>query len=216
MRPLLTQLVRFGLVGGVGFVIDVAVFNVLRVTVLAPEVIDSGPLIAKVISTSIAIACNWLGNRYWTFAATRRPQVAREGAAFALVSIGGMLIGLACLWVSHYLLGFTSVLADNISGNIIGLALGAAFRFWLYRTWVFAAQPLPVAEEDESALTPRRRLIGVVRLLRLAPRRNRVDAALHEVVEGTLHEVSPRHIVKHDRAVKPGVDANIPAAEHGL
>src|SRR5690554_1268346 len=141
MRPLLTQLMRFGVVGGVGFVIDVAIFNALRLTVLAPDVTETGPLNAKVVSTTIAIACNWLGNRYWTFAAPRRPRVARvarEGAAFALVSVGGMLIGLGCLWVSHYVLGFTSVLADNISSNVIGLALGAAFRFWLYRAWVFA------------------------------------------------------------------------------
>src|SRR5690554_5544491 len=151
MRPLLTQLMRFGVVGGIGVVIDVALFNALRLTVLAPEGIESGPLIAKVISTSVAIACNWLGNRYWTFAATRRPRVAREGAAFALVSIGGMLIGLACLWVSHYVLGFTSVLADNISSNVIGLALGAAFRFWLYRSWVFA----PHSPDSESRATER-------------------------------------------------------------
>lgn len=214
MRPLLTQLLRFGLVGGIGFIIDVAIFNALRLTVLAPEVIESGPLIAKVISTSVAIACNWLGNRYWTFASTRRKQLAREGAAFAVVSIGGMLIGLACLWVSHYVLGFTSVLADNISGNIIGLALGAAFRFWLYRTWVFAAPTREIRERDDSALAPHRRLAGIERLLRLPARRDRVDRPLHEVVEGPLHEVGPRDIAKHDRAVKPRVDTDIPAAEH--
>ena len=138
MRPLLTQLLRFGVVGGFGFIIDVAVFNALRLTVLAPEVIDSGPLLAKVVSTSVAIACNWIGNRYWTFGNSRRANVAREGIDFVIVSIGGMIIGLLCLWMSHYLLGFTSVLADNIASNVIGLALGAAFRFWLYRTWVFA------------------------------------------------------------------------------
>ena len=50
---------------------------------------------------------------------------------------GGMGISLACLWISHHLLGFTSLLADNISTNVIGLALGTAFRFFLYRYWVF-------------------------------------------------------------------------------
>ena len=217
MRPLLTQLMRFGLVGGVGLIIDIAVFNALRLTVLAPEVIDSGPLIAKAISTSVAIASNWIGNRYWTFAATRRPQAAREGAAFALVSIGGMLIGLACLWTSHYVLGYTSVLADNISGNVIGLALGTAFRFWLYRSWVFAGTPTePTAENAASALAPHGRLAGLLRLLRLTPRRDRVDRPLHEVVEGRLHEVGPRHVVQHDRPVEARVDPNIPATEHGL
>ena len=49
-----------------------------------------------------------------------------------------MGIGLGCLWVSHYGMGFTSVLADNISANVVGLGLGAVFRFSLYRYWVFS------------------------------------------------------------------------------
>ena len=56
------------------------------------------------------------------------------------MSLGGSAIGLACLWVSHYVLGYTSILADNIAGNVVGLALGTAFRFSFYRLWVFAPE----------------------------------------------------------------------------
>ena len=48
-----------------------------------------------------------------------------------------MGIALLCLGVSHYVLGFTSPLADNIAANVVGLVLGTAFRFYAYRTWVF-------------------------------------------------------------------------------
>lgn len=137
MQRFIGQLSRFGLVGLVGLVVDLSVFNLLRFTMLSPEVLDQGPLLAKTISVAVAIVVNWLGNRYWTFRAERRPHVLREGLEFAAVSIGGMAIALGCLWVSHYLLGFTSALADNVSANVIGLGLGTAFRFWLYRTWVF-------------------------------------------------------------------------------
>jgi hypothetical protein len=126
-----------------------------------------------VISTALAIIANWIGNRYWTFGRERRPQMVREGIDFVLVSLGGMAIGLGCLWVSHYLLGYTSLLADNISTNVIGLALGTAFRFWLYRVWVFspkhtrpavavhpvAAHPAPapvLADLDALSERPRR------------------------------------------------------------
>ena len=146
MRTLLTQLTRFGLVGLIGLVIDVGVFNLLRVTVLSPEALHEGPVIAKVISTSLAIIANWMGNRHWTFARERRGHLAREGAEFFLVSFGGMLIGLGCLFVSHYVLGFQSLLADNISSNVIGLALGTAFRFWGYRVWVFREIGAPAVE----------------------------------------------------------------------
>jgi putative flippase GtrA len=147
MRALITQLVRFSLVGGVGLVIDVGVFNLLRLTVFEPSAVHEGPVYAKVISTALAIIANWIGNRYWTFGPERRPEMVREGIDFVAVSLGGMFIGLGCLWISHYLLGFTSLLADNISTNVVGLALGTAFRFWLYRVWVFS----PRRTRPESA-----------------------------------------------------------------
>jgi putative flippase GtrA len=49
-----------------------------------------------------------------------------------------MGISLLCLHVSHYVLGVTTLLADNISANVIGLVLGAASRFLLYRFWAFS------------------------------------------------------------------------------
>ncbi len=105
-------------------------FNLLRATILSPDVIHEGPVYAKIISSSLAIIANWLGNRFWTFRAHRGRQLWREGIEFAIVSIGGMLIALACLWVSHYLLHFDTVLADNVA-NLIGLALGTIFPLHL-------------------------------------------------------------------------------------
>ena len=148
MRTLVAQFARFGVVGGVGFLIDFGVFNLLTFTVIGSESVHEGPLIAKVISTTLAIIFNWMGNRHWTFRAHRGRQLLREGVEFGVVSVIGMLIGLGCLFVSHYLLGFDSKLADNISSNVIGLGLGTLFRYTLYRLWVFA----PHRGEPEPAL----------------------------------------------------------------
>lgn len=157
-NALVRQLTKFGLVGGVGFVVDVAVFTALRVTVLAPERIHEGPLIAKVISTVIAIAVNWIGNRFWTFGPHRSARGAREGAEFVVVSLLGMGVALACLWFSRSVLGFDSVLADNIAGNVVGLVLGSAVRFLLYRHWVYnparAASRRAAVPEPVGAPTP--------------------------------------------------------------
>lgn len=133
----LAYLLKFGVVGLIGFVIDIALFNALRLGVFGEGTWAQSAIGAKTISTSVAIVCNWLGNRYWTFRRHRRRHALREFAEYAIVSVGGMGISLACLWISHHLLGFTSLLADNISTNVIGLALGTAFRFFLYRYWVF-------------------------------------------------------------------------------
>jgi len=154
MRALIAQFSRFGTVGLVGLAIDLGVFNLLRMTVFNPDDVTEGPFYAKIISTSLAIIANWLGNRYWTFGKQRRPHWILEAVEFALVSIGGMLIALGCLWVSHYALGYTSALADNISTNVVGLGLGTLFRFTFYRLWVFgphrAAERIAHSNEPDS------------------------------------------------------------------
>ena len=124
--------------GGLGFVLDIAVFNLLRVGALGTDQWWSTALGAKVVSTSLAIIFNWLGNRFWTFRNDRHTHIVQEFVEFVVASLLGMGVSLACLWVSHYVLGFTSLLADNIAGNIIGLALGTAVRFVLYRFWVWS------------------------------------------------------------------------------
>jgi len=136
-RAFAAQLARFGVVGGFGFVLDVGVFNLLRLTVLAPEHVHGGPVIAKTISTLVAILANWLGNRYWTFSAERSDRSLREGVEFLVASIVGMAVGVGCLWVSHYVLHLTTVLDDNLASNVVGVLLGAVVRFWLYRSWVY-------------------------------------------------------------------------------
>jgi putative flippase GtrA len=160
VRRLVIQVVQFGIVGAAGLLVDLTVFNALRLTVFSPENLHTGPLLAKIVSTLLAIATNWLGNRYWTFSRERQSNTVREGVEFFAVSLAGMGIGLGCLWVSHYALGFTSVLADNISANVVGLALGAVFRFALYRYWVFSpsrqasARTADVARAGQNAVVP--------------------------------------------------------------
>jgi putative flippase GtrA len=133
---LLPQLIKFGAVGGVGFVVNLLVFNGLMIFVL--QNVPHKTLYATAIATLVAIGTNWLGNRYWAFSGTRNENATREGVEFFVVSLAGMAIPLACVWVSHYLLGHHSLLADNISNNVIGLALGTVFRFAFYRWWVFS------------------------------------------------------------------------------
>ena len=136
-RGLLGYFVKFGLVGLVGLVVDVSLFNLLS---LSGPGWWAEPLTAKFMSTSVAIVVNWLGNRYWTFRRDKRSDVVRELIEFVLASVAGMLVTLATLWFTHYVLGFDSLLADNISANFIGLGLGTLVRFALYRWWVWSVK----------------------------------------------------------------------------
>ncbi|MEB4613708.1 GtrA family protein [Leucobacter sp. M11] len=140
---LFRQLAAFGMVGLTGLIVDVALFNLLRSTVLDKESFAGAVLVAKFVSTVAAIAVNWVGNRYWSFAAERTMAPGREMLRFFVISIGAMLVPLTCLFISHVLLGLTSALADNIASNVVGLVLGAAVRFALYRRWVFTGVTPP-------------------------------------------------------------------------
>ena len=117
-----------------------------------------GPIYATIIATLVAIVTNWIGNRYWAFAKQRQSNTVREGVEFFLVSLAGMGIPLLCLWLSHYVLGFTSLLADNIANNVIGLALGTLFRFALYRWWVFSPDRVAAARRGHAARCCRSRV----------------------------------------------------------
>ncbi len=144
---LLHQIAKFGVVGLVALVVDVGLFNLLRFAGGEGPLYDK-PLTAKVVSVIVATTVAYIGNRIWTFSDRGRTGVAREYLLFFVLNGIALLITLSCLWFSHYALGLTSPLADNISANIIGLGLGTLFRFWSYRKWVFPEVPERVLADE--------------------------------------------------------------------
>lgn len=152
LRSRLAEVVRFGMVGGVAYVVDVGLFNLLR---FGPgQLLGDSPLTAKVVSVAVATVASWLGNRYFTFGARRTGRRGREFVLFAIINVVGMGIAVACLAFSHYVLGLTSPLADNISANVVGLILGTVFRYLAYRTFVFTAAPSPDAASLSDGASP--------------------------------------------------------------
>lgn len=119
---------KFSAVGGVAFIVDIGLFNLLRL-----DPVGMGPMWAKVLSVTAATAVSWIGSRYWTFRDGRTNTPVREAVGFFAVNAVGLLIALLCLWFSHHVLGFTSAFADNISGNVVGVLLGNVFRYLMYR-----------------------------------------------------------------------------------
>jgi putative flippase GtrA len=143
LSALAQEVGKFGAVGAVAYVVDVGLFNLLRFG------LDLGPLTSKTLSTLVAVTVAYLGNRYWTWRDRRRHGVRREYLMFALVNGGGLAIQLTCLGFSVYVLGLDGQLAENIAGNVVGVAFGTLFRFWAYRTWVFPQLP---SDDVDAAL----------------------------------------------------------------
>lgn len=144
-RTVLTELTKFGVVGFLSLLVDLAVFNV------ALAVMPHKPLTAKVVSTVVSATNAFVLNRHWSFRGRERTHaLGRELVLFMALNAVGLLIALACLALSHYALGFDSRLADNLAANGVGLALGTAFRFWSYRRFVWVAN----APADPPVRTP--------------------------------------------------------------
>lgn len=124
----------FLLVGGAGYVVDVGAFNLLQTDGLLAS---ADPAVARTIAVILATAVTYLGNRMLTWRDTSSAGRTREVALFVLFNAIGFAISLATLVISHHVLGLTSRLADNISANVIGVALGTIFRFVTYKYVVF-------------------------------------------------------------------------------
>jgi putative flippase GtrA len=138
---LANEFAKFGLVGLFALIIDLGLFNALAFAGSGP--LGNQPLTAKTVSVVVATTASYAANRHWTWRDRPVGNPRREVAAFAIVNVFAMGIALGCLYVSHYLMGFTSAVDDNLSANVLGLALGMVFRFWAYRTFVFPVELAP-------------------------------------------------------------------------
>lgn len=149
-HPRLTALARevgkFGSVGAVAYVVQLAVTNLLW------ALTDHPVLVGQVIGTVCAIVVAFVGNRFWTFAHRARTGYGRETVLFLVMNGVGMLIQLGCQAFSLYVLGLDGPLAQNIAGNVVGVGLGTLFRFFSYRTWVFPERPK--GSEERPVETP--------------------------------------------------------------
>ncbi|MFT8242481.1 GtrA family protein [Roseomonas sp. BN140053] len=132
---LLGQVLRFGVVGSVGFLVDSAV---LLLTMLA----GAGPYAGRVLSYLAAASTTWALNRAWTFRASGASQPARrQWVRFLLVN----LVGFALNYGTYALLvaNVPAVAAQPVLGVAAGALVGMGGNFLLSRRYVFA--PLPGA-----------------------------------------------------------------------
>lgn len=153
LRHLLSrEVLTFLTVGGTGYVVDVAAFNGLR-SVAPFSTID--PSVARTLAVAVAMLVTYVGNRSLTWRGTRSGERRREVALFVLFNVIGLGFSVVTLVLSHDVLGLTSRLADNVSANVVGLALGTGFRYVTYKRYVFGAgQGAPVPQPQSARHVP--------------------------------------------------------------
>jgi putative flippase GtrA len=148
------EVAKFGAVGGVGLLVNLLVFNLVR------HVTDLQVVRASVIATVVAIAFNYVGFRYFTYRDRDKSGRTRELTLFLLFSVVGLVIENGVLYAATYGFGWDTPLQSNIF-KFLGIGVATLFRFWSYRTWVFRAlpdrQPVPDPESFLETERPRDR-----------------------------------------------------------
>ncbi len=146
------ELIKFAIVGATTFVIDSAIFFTLKLTILEPK-----PVTAKIIAGIVAVIASYIFNREWSFRDRGGREKHHEALLFFGVSGVGVLLSMAPLWISSYVLMlrvpmvslFAENVADFVSAYVIGNLLQMAFRFWAFRRFVF---PDEFARNPDKAL----------------------------------------------------------------
>lgn len=132
------EFIQFGLVGATAFIVDMGLFNLLQHGPLG--VLAGHPNAAQFIAAATATLYSWIANRLWTYRGRTRDNATREAILFFVANICGIAISQFCLLFTHYILGLTSALADNIAVYVVGFVLGTAFRFFFYHYVVFTGR----------------------------------------------------------------------------
>ena len=144
VRHLIPELAKFGIVGGIGTVVDLGGAAVLHSSY------HMEPLTAKAISISAATVVTYLGSRFWTFRHRENQPLMREGMLFFALNVVGLLIAEIVLAATTYTFGLKDPIAYNIA-SLVGTGLGTIFRYFAYRKWVFLA---PAAAPAQASAVP--------------------------------------------------------------
>jgi putative flippase GtrA len=120
------QLVKFGLVGGSGFVVNTVVYIVLLRRVGVPY------LAAAAGAFCVAVANNFCWNRLWTFRLQRDSHAAFQAARFLTVSA----VAFACN--AALLTTFVEVFdADKVLAQLVAVTLVMPVSFLCNKLWSF-------------------------------------------------------------------------------
>ena len=146
-RRRLKELGAFGVVGGIAFVVDIGLFQLLY------GHLDVGAVTAKTLATLVSMSVAFLGHRNWAFAHRDKTTIRRSFTLFTLINVFTLVLGAAIIWFVRYPLDQERLLVIQ-AANIASIGLNSVLRYLAYRRWVFPAVPRPdavAAAEPPSA-----------------------------------------------------------------
>jgi putative flippase GtrA len=130
-QVLVHEVAKFGVVGLIGFVVQLGVQNALH------SGAGVGAITAVIIGYIVATVVTFFGNRHWAFKHRKGKGLRHETIVFVLLNVIGIVIQVGIVDIAYYGLGYKDGLSYNIA-TIIGIGLATLFRLYAYRKFVFS------------------------------------------------------------------------------
>jgi putative flippase GtrA len=124
------EVAKFGVVGGIGFVVQLGVQNALH------SGAGIGAITSVVIAYIAATTVTFIGNRHWAFKHRKGRGLRQETVVFVLLNCVGIVIQVGIVDIAYYELGYKDGLSYNLA-TIVGIGLATLFRLYAYRKFVF-------------------------------------------------------------------------------
>ncbi len=117
-NKLLAQIFRFGIVGGLAFVVDFAVLT------FCVEVLNLSEAIGTALGFTISVIFNYILSIFWVFDVNKEKSQKKNFAIFIILSIIGLLLTELIMWLGSKVMGI-----DYRIVKIIATAIVMVFNF---------------------------------------------------------------------------------------
>lgn len=139
----LGRFLRFAIVGSIGAIIDLGVFNFLTL------IVSMSASVAQAFSFSVAVISNFIWNRYWTYPDARNKPIASQLGQFVVVSLIGLAIRTlifgvlesSLIWLAAQIVGEQFFISPVTIGHNLSLAtviiIIMFWNFFVNRFWTY-------------------------------------------------------------------------------
>lgn len=112
-KKLLSQILKFGVVGGLAFVIDYGIM------VLCKELLDFSVLLSAALGFIVSVIFNYILSIAWVFDVNKEKDEKRNFILFIVFSIIGLILTEIIMWFGTSMMGISYLIVKIIATAIV-------------------------------------------------------------------------------------------------